>query len=218
MKAEDVYVLFKEGARVEVVRCTSYKKRNYKGKLGTVVRNQYGQYGKIIVDLDTEMNPYGSSGYFYFKPHELSLVNECNNDTLEEDKNMQNNVINYLNIAKVQFINNNRPSDYNYANFDSNLKKGDLCVVNLPNTGFGLAKVVEIIEQNDIQTPNEIVAKVDTQDYDFRVAARKDAAELKAKMQERAKQLQDIALYQMLAAKDPDMQELLNRYQNLPLF
>ena len=217
MKTEDVYVLFKEGVRVEVVRCTSYKKHNYKGKLGTVVRNQYGQYGKIVVDLDTEMNPYGCSGYFYFKPHELSLVNECNNDILEED-NMQNNVINYVNIAKIQYLDNSKPSVHNYANFDSTLKKGDLCVVKSLNHGLGLARVVDIIEQNDIQTPREIVAKVDTQDYDFRVAARKDAAELKAKMKERAKQLQDIALYQMLAEKDADMQDLLNRYQSLPLF
>lgn len=218
MKTEDVYVLFKEGSRVEVVRCTSYKKRNYKGKLGTVVRNQYGQYGKIIVDLDTEMNPYGCSGYFYFKPHELSLVTECNNDILEEENTMQNNVINYLNIAKIQYLNSDKPSTYNYANFDSALKVGNLCVVKSLNHGLGLAKVIEIIEQNDIQTPREIVARVDTQDYDFRVAARKDAAELKAKMQARAKQLQDIALYQMLAEKDADMQDLLNRYQSLPLY
>ena len=217
MKTEDIYVLFKEGVRVEVVRCTSYKKYNYKGKLGTVVRNQYGQYGKIIVDLDTEMNPWGRSGHFYFKPHELSLVKECNNDILEEE-NMQNNVINYINIAKIQYLDNSKPSNYNYANFDPFLKTGDLCVVKSLNHGLGLAKVVEIVEQNDIQTPREIVAKVDTQDYDFRVAARKDAAELKAKMKERAKQLQDIALYQMLAEKDADMQDLLNRYQSLPLF
>lgn len=218
MKTEDVYVLFKEGARVEVVRCTSYKKYGYKGKIGTVVKNQYGQYGKIVVDLDTESNPYGRSGYFYFKPHELSLVTECNNDILEENNNMQNNVINYFNIAKIQYLDSNQASSGNYANFDVTLKKGDLCVVKSLNHGLGLAKVVEIVDQNDIQTPREIVAKVDTQDYDFRVAARKDAAELKAKMQARAKQLQDIALYQMLAEKDPDMQELLNRYQNLPLF
>ena len=217
MKMEDVYVLFKEGARVEVVRCTSYKKYNYKGKLGAVVRNQYGQYGKIIVKLDTEMNHYGRSGHFYFKPYELSLLPDNNNDILEEET-MQNNVINYLNIAKIQYLDSNQPSSYNYANFDSTLKKGDLCVVKSLNHGLGLAKVVDIIEQNDVQTPREIVARVDTQDYDFRVAARKDAAELKAKMRERAKQLQDIALYQMLAEKDADMQDLLTRYQSLPLY
>lgn len=84
--------------------------------------------------------------------------------------------------------------------------------------GYGLAIVTEILHQNDIQTPREIVAKVDTEAYDNREKSRKLAAELKAKMQERAKQLQDIALYQMLAKEDSEMQDLLNCYQNLPLF
>ena len=212
---DTVYAQYEKGKRVRVIRCDSYKKYDYTGCLGTV-RSSSNQYGKIYVRLDNERNPYSCTGLFYFKPYELSLVTECNNDILE-DNNMQN-VVNYLNIAKIQYLDNNRPSDYNYANFDASLNKGDLCVVKSLNHGLGLAKVIDIIEQNDIQTPREIVARVDTQDYDFRVAARKDAAELKAKMKERAKQLQDIALYQMLAEKDSDMQELLNRYQSLPMY
>lgn len=46
---------------------------------------------------------------------------------------------------------------------------------------------------------------------------RNKAAELKAKMEARAKQLQDIALYKMLAENDPDMAELLNEYQAIPM-
>lgn len=216
MTAADVYVMFKPGARVEVVQCNSYKKYNYKGKIGTVVANQYGQYGKIIVKLDDEINPYSGNGKFYFKPQELALVNKNDNDILEEN-NMQN-ITNYLNVAVIKYLDSDRVSNYKYANFDSALHKGDLCVVKSLNHGLGLARVVEIIEQNDIQTVREIVAKVDTQDYDFRVAARKDAAELKVKMQERAKKLQDIALYQMLAKDDPEMQDLLNRYQSLRMY
>jgi hypothetical protein len=52
--------------------------------------------------------------------------------------------------------------------------------------------------------------------FDYRVSVRKQAAELKAKMQERAKQLQDIALYQMLAKEDSEMMELLGQFQSLP--
>lgn len=214
---ESIYTMFRKGARVKVVRCTSYKKHNYEGKLGTVVLNQYGPYGKIVVDLDDERNSIGYTGHFYFKPHELVLIREVNNDLLKEHT-MQNNVINYLNIAKIQYLDNHSPSTHNYANFDLDLKEGDLCVVKSLNHGLGLAKVIDIIEQNDIETPREIVAKVYTDDYDRRVAARKDAAELKSKMQERAKKLQDIALYQMLAKDDPEMQELLNRFQNLPQY
>lgn len=206
----------KRGVRVEVVGRSSYKKYDYRGKIGTVVKNNYDMYGKILVKLDLIRNPYGASGNFYFKPYELSLVNESNNEILED--NIMQNVVNYFNIARIQYLVNRTPSNHYYANFDHSLAVGNLCVVKSLHHGLGLAKVVEILNQNDIPTPREIVARVDTQDYDFRVAARKDAAELKGKMQERAKQLQDIALYQMLAKEDTEMQELLNRYQNLPLF
>ena len=93
MKAEDAYLMFREGSRVEVVRNGTYKKRDLIGKVGTVVTNQYGAYGKIVVKLDDVSNSYGASGRFYFRPLDLLLVND-NNDILEEN-NMQN-VVNYV--------------------------------------------------------------------------------------------------------------------------
>jgi hypothetical protein len=61
----------------------------------------------------------------------------------------------------------------------------------------------------------EVVCKIDTTDYKARVETRKKAAELKAKMQERAKKLQDIAIYKMLAEKDDEMAQLLADFTNL---
>lgn len=215
MTVADAYLMFRPNARVAVSNNKSYKRRNLNGKFGTVVENQASYYGKIVVDLDTESNPLGRMGYFYFKPTELELIND-ENDILEEN-NMEN-AINYFNTVKVKYLDNDRPNAQVYANFDTYLTVGDMCVVKSLNHGLGLAIVVEIIDKNDVPLPREIVAKVDTQDYDHRVAARKDAAKLKAKMQERAKQLQDIALYQMLAEKDPEMKELLERFQTVPQY
>ena len=82
--------------------------------------------------------------------------------------------------------------------------------------GMGLATVIEIVDRNDIETQREVVAKVYTGGYDSRVALRAKVAELKAKMQERAKKLQDVALYQMLAKEDTEMAALLQEYQSLP--
>lgn len=216
MTTEQVHQTFKIGARVRVIRCSSYKKYDYTGLLGTVVSNRYPVYGTIVVELDGTTNLYSGTDRFYFKPGELSLVTN-DNDILEEN-NMQN-ITGYFNIVKIQYLDNATTSRHIYANFDPSLKKGDLCVVASAHHGLGLAKVVDVINDTDprnVQVSREIVAKVDTQDYDYRIKVRKDTAELKAKMQERAKQLQDIALYQMLADNDPEMQELLNRYQALP--
>ena len=215
MTSIEIYTMFKCGSRIKVRRCNSYSRHDYTGEFGTVVRNMYGTYGKILVELDGKTNPYGATGCFYFKPYELEVVDD-NNDILEEN-NMQT-ITNYYNIARIQYLDNNTPSRHIYANFDSSLKEGDLCVVKSAHHGLGLARVTEIIDQNDLEVTREIVAKVDTELYDFRVAARKEAAELKAKMQERAKKLQDIALYQMLAKDDPEMQNMLDRYQNIPQY
>jgi hypothetical protein len=216
MRDRDVYQTFKSGARVRVVKCDSYTKDNLTGKNGTVAENLYSAYGKIKVELDTVTNPRTCHGLFYFKPHELEVVNETNDDILEENTMNNNNITNYLNLVKIEYVEDNKLSNHTYANFDSSIVKGDMVIVSTPYAGLALGTVVEVIERNDVNTTNEVVSKVDTTAYDTRVANRAKAAELKAKMKERAKQLQDIALYQMLAKDDPAMLELLSEYQAIP--
>ena len=201
---------FQNGVRVRVIRQRKYKTESLISKIGTI-QSVYGT--QITVKLDNEYNIRSGRGCYYFTPSELEILDD-EFDNIMEENNMQN-VTNYLNIAKVKFVDGNNDRTYDYANFEPSLIVGDLCVVKTAHHGLGLAKVVEIVERNDVETPREIVARVDTFDYDLRVQTRAKAAELKAKMQERAKQLQDIALYQMLAKDDPSMMELLNEYQAL---
>lgn len=198
---------FEVGSRVKVVH-NSYKNFYLIGECGTV-RDTTG--GKIRVGLDNVNNPNSSYGSFYFKPSELEIIK-----FKMEEKTMQNNITNYLNIAKIKFIDSpySTTKTYDYANFDPELKVGDVVVVKTANHGFGVAKVEEIVDQTDIITQREIVAKVDTDAYNERVANRAKAAELKAKMQERAKQLQDVTLYKLLAESDSTMSELLKAYQD----
>jgi hypothetical protein len=217
MRSEDIHRTFKRGTRIRVVKCCSYTKDNLTGANGTVIENGYSVYGKIKVELDTVRNPRAHHGCFYFKPDELEVVNETNDDILEENAmNNNNNITNYLNTVKVKFVDDNKISNNKYANFDSTIKTGDMVVLSTPYAGLELATVVEIIDSNDVGCTGEVVSKVDTTAYDARVANRAKAAELKAKMKERAKQLQDIALYQMLAKDDPAMLELLSEYQAIP--
>lgn len=213
MTLEDVCRTYRVGTRVVVnSKCVSYKRSPVTGFTGTVVNNSsYGAFGKLAVELYNRRNPMSASGCFYFRPEELDIVD----DNMEEN-NMQN-ITNYINIVRIQYLNSNTQSGYYYANFDATLKEGDLVVVKSLNHGLGLAKVTEIVDATDIGTPREIVAKVDTADYDTRVATRKAAAELKAKMDQRAKQLQDVALYQLLAEKDSEMAALLAQYRDLSL-
>lgn len=200
------YPSIRAGSRVRVIEQTKYK-HNLVNKIGTV---RTVHQSNIAVVFDDVKNENSSYGYFYFLDSQLEKITDEN----MEENNMSN-ITNYLNIAKVKFIDNPNSCTYEYANFDPELKVGDLCVVKPAHHDMTLAKIVEIVDCNDIKVQREIIAKVDTSAYDNRVKVRKQAAELKNKMQERAKQLQDIALYQMLAKDDPAMMELLNEYQTL---
>ena len=204
------------GRRVKVIGPGHYRGK-CDGQLGTI-RAVWGR-DSVAVDLDFGINQGSKYGYFYFKTSELEIIDNENIKTAtaaEKGESKMQKMNNYLNIAVIQFLNESIAfKTYEYANYEPDLKANDLVVVMSAHHGMGLAEVVEIKEQTNAELYREIVAKVDTFDFDNRVAVRKQAAELKAKMQERAKQLQDIALYQMLAKEDPEMAKMLQEYKAL---
>lgn len=202
---------FEIGARVKVVGQRKYRSEKLVGLIGTVKTNYSNS---IAVLLDTTMNDRSSYGYFYFKPIELETVDKIDNENMEE--NNMNAITNYLNIARVTYVNDARRGVIQFANFDPELRAGDHCVVSTEVGQLLVAKVVEMVDERDLEMYREVVTKIDTTFWEIRLEARAQAADLKAKMEARAKQLQDIALYQMLAKDDPEMAALLSAYQDLP--
>lgn len=204
--------VFSYGDRVKVSAYHSkYKHISFSGFVGTV-RSAISGYS-IAVEFDCIRNKASEYGYFYFSPEELKLV-----DNNMEENNMvvyADNITGYTQAIKIKFVDDSRPCGYVYASFEPELKVGDLVVVKPAHHDIALARVDEILEGTDYETKREVICTVDTSAYSQRVKLRNQAAELKAKMQERARQLQDIALYQMLAKDDPAMQALLDEYQAL---
>lgn len=128
-----------------------------------------------------------------------------------------NNFTDYLNIAEVQSIRADDPLHVcECANYDPDLAVEDICIVATERQGLMIAEVLNIKTIPSLApVRHEIVGKVDTTAYSARIEQRKKLAELKAKMQERAKKLQDIVLYQTLAKDDPEMAQLLSEYMDL---
>ena len=209
------------GARVKLIRQRKYPDYKLLNLVGTV-RTDSGNNVSVI--FDTVTNTRSAYGCFYFKAVDLVEADE-HADDIKEEENMSK-ITNYLNIAKIRAINDTKSNPYifEYANFDPDLTVGDLCVVTgiaKPEEGsqyfrgMSVAVVVSIEDRNDIELAGEIVTKVNDEQYNERIKRRIKMAELKSKMEARAKQLQDIALYQMLAKDDSDMMNLLNEYQSL---
>lgn len=200
------------GTRVKIVRQPRNRSYDLIGREGTII-STYAR--NVAIEIDGVRNKSSSYGYFYFEPGDFLYLDEFTDTNIMEENNM-NTITNYHNAVKIRFLDDHYDCKYIYANFDIGVEVGDLVVVKPAHHEMALARVVEVIDKNDFETNREVVVKVDTFMYDDRVANRSKAAELKTKMQERAKQLQDIALYQMLAKDDPAMMELLNEYQAIP--
>lgn len=199
------------GKRVRVKWSDKYKRYKVKGRCGTITKC----YSYIAVELDDLRNEYSATGEFYFYKKHLEIIE---NEKMEGTTMAinTNHITNYLNTAKIHFMDDRDIlRTYDYANYIPDLNPGDMCVVMSAQHGMGVAKVEEIVWENDIPLSREVVCKIDTWAYDDRVETRKKAAELKQKMQERAKKLQDIVLYQTLAKDDPEMAQLLADYTNL---
>ena len=202
----------KVGMRVKILKCPTnkYKNRDLIGMLGTV-RSTYRN--SIAVKVDGESNSYSIVKCFYFTPSCLEAVEETENNINNMEENNMSKITNYLKAVKIRFIDGARTCDYIYASFDD-VEVGDLVVVQPAHHAITLARVEEVME-GAYETCREVVCKVDTSAYDERVRVRVRQSELKAKMQERARQLQDIALYQMLAESDPEMKALVEEYQTV---
>ncbi len=203
-----LYKEFVEGDRVEVVQAPS-KYRNIKVGLVGTVTNVYGATS-IRVHIEGHINVSSQYGDYYFESKHLKRIGQ-------EPNNEGSFIMNgKFNIAEVQFIEgNNKDTKYLYACYDDTIVVGDICVVKSAHHGFGIAQVVGFVESTDQDITREIIGKVSFEAYNKRVEDRKRAAELKSMMNVRAKQLQDIALFQMLSEKDPDMANMMAEYQYL---
>lgn len=195
------YKAFSIGDRVKVVNRGNYRRIDV-GDVGTV-RNIYSN--SIRVAIDDKVNTASQYGQFYFEPKQLEFIDE--KETIIMTGNYR--------VAEVQFLEgSNTNQKYNYACYDLSVVEGDICVVKTAHHGFSIAKVTGFIT-SDEELTREIVCKADFTDYNARVEARKRIAELKDLMNTRAKQLQDVALFKMLAKEDADMAAMINEYDKL---
>lgn len=113
----------------------------------------------------------------------------------------------------VKFVDN--PTEYSFACYDEVIV-GDLVVV---DTRFGF-KVAEVTSESykgdfDGKKLKEVVCKVDFSRFNERRAKAKRLEEIKAKMDQKVKQLQDLAIYEMLSEKDPELKSMLSELKDL---
>ena len=124
------------------------------------------------------------------------------------------------NIVGVRIMNGDESFSeaYNFKCYDA-VSVDDMVVVDT-RYGFKLGKVAYITNKlpdnmNGKKVLKEVVTRVDLQAYNERKEKRERAETLKAKMDARVKELQEVAVFEMLAEKDDDLKALLEEYKTI---
>jgi len=121
-------------------------------------------------------------------------------------------------VAGIKFKDGyNTDKTYPYALYDEGIIIGDTVVVMTGHHGMAIAEVCSIGEmpKDSVTCGREIICKVDMAAYLDRKARAKQMAELKKEMDEKVKALQETALYELMAEKDPSLKAMLEQFKAL---
>lgn len=206
----------KVGDRVLIVSKTS----KYRGCEAIVAhtflyRNQVGVY-----PIGQE-DKYHPARYEWEHDRYLRLVyDSVQKISNEEGENiMGTKLTGYKQVAEI--IQMGKP--YYYAIYDDGRKyyPGDKVIVSGAASGM-VQKIEEIVDPEEAakrmgnkSITDEVIAYVDTSAYEERVAKRKEAAELKKKMDQVIKQMDESNKYEMYAERNPELKEMLDTYKQL---
>lgn len=191
--------------RVRIVRSNKYAS-GIIGKIGIVENSCSDSVG---VKIDGYHNPRSEKGLFWFDLDEIEFIESEENIMLNQNENFK--------VAGVKFIDGyNQDKEYFYALFDDYCV-GDLVVVQTGHHGLALAEISSIggTEKERVKCSREIITRVDTSAFEDRQAKRKALTQLKKDMDKKVKELQETALYELLAEKDPALATMLGEYKKL---
>lgn len=189
---------FEKGDRVKIIsECQSH------GKCGVVV--QYIGYFSDVVQIHLDNGVTRN-----YNEISLKLINQT------EEKSMK--ITGNYKVALVQFLQGtNTVKGYAFALFDDDIGVDDTVLCDTSH-GYGVAKVTDIIpnkEYSGVAPTKEIICKVDFSAFEQHRINREKAQELQKEMDKKIKEMQEFALYEMMAAKDPELKEMFENYKQL---
>jgi hypothetical protein len=194
-------------AKVKIIATSKYGAK-YIGKTGVIENTSCGNTCMGVRIAGCE-NPKSSVGLFWFAEDEIEFIESEENVMLSQNENFT--------VAGVKFLEgSNKDKEYFYALFDE-YYVGDLVVVQTGHHGLALAEISSIgwTDKERVKCSREIITRVDMEQFYQRQKKRKALAQLKKDMDKKVKELQETALYELLAEKDPALASMLAEYKQL---
>lgn len=194
--------------RVRIISTNKYAS-GLIGKIGIVENSCSDSVG---VKIEGFHNPRSAEGLFWFSLDEIEFIESEENIMLSHNEDFK--------VAGVKFLSgSNQDKEYYYALFPENAdaQEGDLVVVQTGHHGLALAIISSLddTDKNKVKCSREIVSIVDTAAFENRKNRRVACAKLKQEMDKRVAELQETALYEMLAERDPALAAMLADYKAL---
>ena len=182
----------------------------------------YNQVGVVesVTRYQASVKLFNRDTALTYNCRSLELVDE---DSIEYNKGERFIMGNYT-VCTIKFLEGtNTEREYHYALYDDNICCGDYVVVKSANHGLGIAKVVDIVPDGCVtqamrdycNAGREVIAAFDMGAYNDRVEKRKLAKQLKAEMNKKMKEMQELAMFEMMAEKNPELAEMLAAYKEL---
>ena len=176
-------------------------------KYGRIIEEWYG-----VIDECIKVEFIAQDGLSYiYRADELARI-------IEED-NVMVKLTGYKQVAAIK----QGYSTYYYAIYDDGRKyyPGDKVLVSGVASGV-VHTISEIIDADEADRrmgnksiTAEVIAYVDTTAYEERVAKRKEATELRKKMDQVIKEMDESNKYEMYAERNPELKEMLDAYKKL---
>lgn len=150
-----------------------------------------------------------------YNKNSLKLYNEENNITNKGDDEM---ITGNYRVAMVKFVQGtNTIKEYAFALFEDYIKVDDYVLCDTAY-GYSVGKVVDIINKDEYEgadVTKEIICHIYFTDFEQRKKNREEAKKLKSEMDKKMKEMQELALYEMMAEKSPELKEMLDNYKAL---
>lgn len=218
----DYYLVFNNemvGSRViisdKILSRKTHKYRELNGKKG-VVDSVWDD--NIGVKIDGLTNTDSKQGIFYFKSNELIIDSEEENNMANE--NYESYKGHYV-VAKIHYIDDTANTEIFARLYDSDgmfYEVGDYVVAKSANKCMRVAKIIDCFDENSMNScssDTEIICPVRMEAYNYRNQKAKEIAKLKKQMDEKVKELQGIALYELMAQNSPELREMLDKFTQL---
>lgn len=208
------------------------------GDIGTIIAIGWTWEVQYQVRLITKSNPYSNKGFYYFDKEDIEKMPDDIPSMYPISINMHNEVKKLLNArygkgaimknkqllkgykkVAVRFRNETGYKDVWYAMYDdiANLDDSVLCMTGHHGEVIGTIVAIEPFENDDVNVEygREIICKIDYSAYYDRQKKLERIAKLKTTMAKKKAELDELAVYELLAKQSPEMATLLSELKEL---